>query len=123
MPVHIPPPISTSVCPIRSRSHGVASFRPGQAVDRGGLAADVLAQAVGVDHHDEAQRDRHAEGRMADALAQRDQGRHAGHGGAVVAREAAVADQVEGPARWRALLIRNLIGPTTSQVSNGVTGK
>ena len=69
-----------------------------QTIQRNGVATDVLAQAVGVDHDDEGERDGHAERRMAHAFTQGDQRGHAGHDGAMVAGKAAIADQVEGPA-------------------------
>jgi len=69
----------------------------GETVDRGCLAADVLAQAVGIDDDDEAQSNGDAEGWVADTLAQGNQGRHARHYGAVIRRETAISDQVERP--------------------------
>ena len=80
----------------QARVLGIVALPPRQRVDGLGLPAHLAAQAAGVEHHDEGQGHGHAEGRVAHAFTQGDQRRGAADDGAVVAGQAAIADQAEG---------------------------
>ena len=66
-----------------------------QLVDGGGVLPDLLAQAVGVKHHDKGQGDGNAEGGCSHAILECNERGHAADDGAVVAGKPSIANQAE----------------------------